>query len=144
MKKIIFTLLLFTSISARSQDNSLTVIANNNGAPSGLSYEELQNVFMGKQAKWGNGGKVLIAMMKLTTDAGKSTCSKLYKMTPDQVTKHWLTVSMKGTMDAPVFFNTTAELQSFVSANAGAIGIMSVAVSAPNTKTVLVDGKRTF
>lgn len=144
MKKIIFTLLLFASISARSQENPLTVIANNNGAPAAFSFAELQNVFMGKQPKWGNGGKVLIAMMKLTTDAGKSTCSKLYKMTPDQVTKHWLTISMKGTMDAPVFFNTAAELQSFVSANAGAIGIMSGAATAPNTKTVLVDGKRTF
>jgi len=144
MKKIIFTLLLFASIAARSQDNPLTVIANNTGAPAGLSYAELQNIFMGKQPKWSNSGKVLIAMMKLTTDAGKNTCSKLYRMTTDQVTKHWLTVSMKGTMDAPVFFNTAAELQSFVSANAGAIGIMSGAASAPNTKTVLIDGKRTF
>jgi len=89
MKKIIFTLLLFTSISARSQDNPLTVIANNNGAPAGMSYAELQNIFLGKQPKWANGTKVTIALMKLTTDAGKSTSTKLYHMTPDQVHKHW-------------------------------------------------------
>ncbi len=54
MKKIIFTLLFFVSISAYSQDNGLIVIANKDGAPGALSFAELQNIFLGKQAKWSN------------------------------------------------------------------------------------------
>jgi len=48
------------------------------------------------------------------------------------------------TSEEPVYFNTAVELQNIVSANAVAIGIMGGATSAPNTKTVLIDGKRTF
>ena len=78
------------------------------------------------------------------TPGGKATCDKLFRMTPDQVTKHWLGVSIKGTIDAPVFLNSAAEVQSFVSANSGAIGIINEVASAANTKTVLIDGKKTF
>jgi len=143
MKKIFFSLLLLVSVSAFSQ-SGLTVIANNSGAPAGLGMGDLQNVFMGKQPKWSNGDNVLIAMMKLTTDAGKATCDKLYHMSADQVTKYWLALSMKGTMEAPVFFNSAGELQSFVSANQGAIGIISDGGPGANSKTVLIDGKKTF
>ena len=144
MKRIIFSLLLFVSAGVYAQDNSLSVIANTNGAPADISFTELQNIFLGKQTKWSNGDKVLIALMKLTTSEGKATCDKLYRMTPDQVTKHWLALSIKGTIDAPVFFNTAVELQRFVAANRGAIGIVGTVSTMPNIKTVLVEGKKTF
>ena len=144
MKKIIFPFLLLISLSGFSQDNNLTVIGNKNAVPAQLTYSELQGIFLGNKPQWSNGGKVIIAMMKLNTPSGKATCDKLFRMTPDQVTKHWLGVSIKGTIDAPVFLNSAAEVQSFVSANSGAIGIINEVASAANTKTVLIDGKKTF
>ncbi len=144
MKKIIFLLLFSIYLTAHSQDNALTVSGNNNGTPVQMSLAELKTVFLGEKAKWANGQKVIIALMKLNTPAGKLTCDKLYKMTPDQVTKHWLTVSIKGTMDAPVFFNTAVELRNFVSLTPGAIGITNETTAAPSTRTILIDGKKNF
>lgn len=119
-------------------------MGNNNGAPSQLTLTGLQSVIKGNQPKWSNGQKVIIALMKLNTDAGKSICSKLYGMSAADVTKHWLSVSVKGNMDAPVFFNTAAELQNFVSVTSGAIGVFNGTVSVSNSKTILIDGKKTL
>lgn len=144
MKKFILPVLLFIGISSFSQNSVLTVIGNNNGVPAQLTFAGLQSVFKGNQAKWSNGQKVVIALMKVATGAGATTCSKVYNMSPSEATKFWLALSIKGTIDAPVFFNTAGELQSFVSGTSGAIGIMEGAVKAPNTKTVLIDGKTSF
>lgn len=144
MKKAIFSLFLLIGLSAYSQDNNLTVIGNKNAVPAQLTYAELQAIFLGNKPQWSNGTKVVIALMKLNTAGGKATCDKLFHMTADQVTKHWLAASIKGTVDAPVFFNSAAELQSFVSTTSGAIGVMNEPVSAANAKTVLIDGKKTF
>lgn len=144
MKNYLIPLLLLVCMNGFSQNSELTVIGNNNGVPSNLDFANLQSVFKGNQAKWTNGDKVVIAVMKLTTNAGKSTCSKLYMMSPADVTKLWVTVSIKGIIDPPVLFNTAGELQTFVSNTRGAIGIMDAAVKAPNTKTVLIGGKGTF
>ena len=144
MKKFIFLLLFSTSLTAFSQDNGLVVIGNKNAVPAQLSFADLQSIFLGNRPKWTNGEKVVIALLKLNTPGGKATSDKVYHMTPEQVTKHWLGVSIKGTIEAPVFFNSVAELQSFISTTSGAIGIINEPASAANTKTVLIDGKKIF
>ncbi len=144
MKKFVLPFLFFISICSYSQNSPLTVIGNNNGVPEQLSMVALKSVMNGNQAKWSNGQKVVIALMKLTTDAGKSICSKIYGKTAAEITKHWLMVSMKGAIDAPVFFNTAADLQNFVVKTSGAIGVFSGSVTTSSAKTVLIDGKNTF
>jgi hypothetical protein len=144
MKGKLFLLLLLVNASVYSQSIPLSVFANKNVPLAETSFVTLQNIFMGKQPKWSNGDKVVIALMKFSTPAGKETCSKLYKMTPDQVTRYWLTLSIKGKIDAPIFFNTTAELQRFVSANRGAIGIVNGITPISGIKLLLVDKKNAF
>ena len=48
----------------------------------------------------------------------------------------------QGKADAPVFFNTTGELEAFVAENPGAIGIVDQAASAASTQVVLIDGRK--
>lgn len=144
MKKFILPLLLLIGFSSYSQIDALTVIGNNNAVSNQLSFSGLKSIFMGEQPKWSSGDKVVIALMKVNTEAGKITCSRLYGMSSADVTKHWVSVSLKGNLDAPVFFNSTNELQTFVSNTKGAIGIINEPVSASNAKTVLIDGKKTF
>ncbi len=144
MKNFLLPILFLLSITVYSQNSELTVIGNKKGVPAQLSTSNLKSIFMGNQPKWSDGSKVIIAMMKFTTDGGKNTCSKLYQKSTTDVTKHWLTVSMKGVIDAPVFFNTAAELQNFVANTAGAIGVFDGTVTASTAKTVLIDGKTSF
>ncbi|MFZ9388318.1 MAG: hypothetical protein ACO25B_10580 [Chitinophagaceae bacterium] len=144
MKKFIFGVLFSASLSVSAQENSLYVIGNNSGVPAQISFSQLKSVFMGAQSNWGNGDKVIIALLKLNTPAGKNICDRLYGMSADQVTKHLLSISIKGTVEAPVFFNTAAELRNFISATKGAIGVTSEPAAGNNAKAVSVDGKRSF
>ena len=144
MKKIFLILFLLSTGLVKAQDIPISVIGNQSAVPAQLSMADMQNVFMGKMPKWAGGDKVIIALMKLNTDAGKATCSKVYQMSADEVKKYWLTLSMKATIDAPQFFNTTDELKVFVAKTKGAIGIIEGSASAGSLKTVLVDGKKSF
>ena len=144
MKKILIWLFFSATLSASAQDNPVYVIGNSNGVPGQLSFAQLKSIFMGNQPKWSNGSKVLIAMPKLNSPAGKPICDRLFHMSSDQVTKHWLAVSMKGTATAPVFVNSPAEIRQFVSSNPGAIAVTTdPSVSGP-VKLITVDGKRSF
>jgi hypothetical protein len=144
MKKIVLIALLLLSAVTYSQNNTLRVVGNLNAVPSQLSLVELQSVFMGTKPKWNTTDKVVLAMMNLNTAAGKATCDKIYKMTADAVKKYWLALSFKGTIKAPVFFNTAEEVVSFVSKNRGAIGIIDVPKTLTGTKAVLINNKPTF
>lgn len=144
MKKFTLIVLLLISGIAYSQNSQLTVIGNQNAVPAQLTMAEFKTILLGNKPKWNAADKVIITMMKLNTEAGKSICSKVYGMTPDEVKKYWLTLSFKGEVAAPVFFNTANEVQDFVSKNRGAIGILDLPGVIPNTKIVLIDGKKTF
>ena len=139
---LIFGLLIGMIVNA--QNNSLTVIGNPNGVPAALKQSELKSVFMGEKKTWPNGSPVKIALMKTTTEAGKLTCDKLYQQSGDEVQKFWLGYVFAGKGDAPSFFNTVNELQAFVAATPGAIGIIDQSPPVAGVQVVPVDGKRSF
>ena len=88
--------------------------------------------------------KIRLAMMRSTTETGKQTCSKVYQMNCDDVTKFWLRKAMESNTLAPVFFNTVSELQSFVLANPGAIGVIDLSAPVAGVHVVAIDGKKSF
>ena len=127
---------------AMAQDVSLTVISNIKGAPAALKSSELRSILLGEQQRWRNGNKILIALMKTNTTVGKYTSEKVYDMSADELKKYWLALVFQGKADAPVFFNTTGELETFVAENPGAIGIVDETASAASTQVVLIDGRK--
>jgi ABC-type phosphate transport system substrate-binding protein len=124
--------------------DQLTVISNQKGSPTGLKKTELRSIFMGEQQRWRNGHKIQIALMKTNTPAGKYVCDKIYDMTGDEVKKFWLALVFQGKAEAPLFFNSTGELQAYVADNPGAIGIIDQSQPATGVQVVLIDGKRSF
>ncbi|MGC4035508.1 MAG: hypothetical protein QM764_06065 [Chitinophagaceae bacterium] len=130
--------------SARAQDNSLTVVANEKGAPSEIKLSELKSVLMGEKQRWSNGKKVVIALMKTSTPLGTVVSKKIYDMSGDEVKGFWLKISFAGKADAPKFCNTPEELLSYVSENEGAIGIVDKPADTRDVKIVTVDGKKSF
>ncbi len=129
--------------TANAQDGTLSVISNGKGAPSEMNFQELKSILRGERQRWSDGTKVVIALMKTNTKAGSTTSKKIYGMTGDELNKYWLALVFQGKAKAPAFFNTIAELQSFVEQTPGAIGIIDVAAQG-NTKMVTIDGKKTF
>jgi ABC-type phosphate transport system substrate-binding protein len=133
-------LVLFLSVGSFAQE-ALTVIGNSKGSPAELKMMQLQSILKGEKQRWGDGTKVVIALMKTNTPVGNVTSKRIFNMSGDQLNKYWLALVFQGKADAPTFFNSMNELETFVAQTPGAIGI----IGQPPTiapKTILVDGKR--
>jgi hypothetical protein len=127
-----------------AQETTLTVISNTKGAPSQMKMAELKSVLKGEKQRWNDGTKVTIALMKTTTPVGQTTCQKIYNMSGDKVKRFWLELSFGGKADPPTFCNSIAELESFVSQNPGAIGVLDRATASSGIKPIIIDGKNSF
>ncbi len=145
IRKILYIFLFFFVVStARSQDSTLTVISHRKGAPPEMKMSELISVFLGEKERWSDGTKITIVLMKTTTPVGKETCRKVYARTGNSVLQYWNLQSFAGKTQLPMMFNSTDELEAFVAQNPGAIGIIDKASSIPETKTVMIGGKKYF
>jgi ABC-type phosphate transport system substrate-binding protein len=144
LKYLIIIGLIFSHLFARAQNEMLIVISNKKGAPEELKMTELKSIMMGERQRWKDGNKIKIALMKPSTQTGNSTCKKIYDKNGDEVKKFWLGLVFQGKADAPVFFNSESELNTFVSENEGAIGIVEIFVNTPDIRMVSIDGKREF
>src|SRR5205085_9826281 len=83
-------LLLSNGVIAAAQDNTLTVVANEKGAPAEIKMAELKSVLMGEKQRWSNGKKVVIVLMKTSTPLGVIVSKKIYDMSGDEVKGFWL------------------------------------------------------
>jgi hypothetical protein len=142
--KLIFLLLLTGLLAYTAHAQSLSVIANQKGSPTGLSASELKSVFMGEKQRWPNGTKVFIALIKTNNPLGELVCQKVFNMKPDELNKYWLALVFQGKASAPTFFNSVGDLQTFVAQTPGAISIIDQSVSTTDIKTLTIDGKRTL
>lgn len=135
--------LVFT-LTGKAQQTTLAAIGNISGVPAEMKQSELKSVLMGETQRWKNGKRVVIALMKTNTPIGKTTSSKVYDMSGDELNKYWLSLVFQGKSQAPVFFTSVSDLQNFVSQNPGAIGIIDKPVANADIKSVMIDGKPSF
>ena len=142
--RLVLSFLVMMAVTQAYSQESLSVIANQEGAPTELSFKELKSVFLGEKQRWDAGNKVMIALMKTNTKLGLTVCSKVYGMKPDQMNKYWLALVFQGKVSAPYYFNSSTDLQNFVAQNPGAVGILDESVNNSEIKTVSVDGKKSI
>jgi hypothetical protein len=144
VKYSLICIVMLSSLYSKAQDNNLVAIGNQSGVPGEIKMNELKAVFRGERQRWSDGTKVVIAMIKTTTPLGKAVSEKIYSMNGDEVRGFWAGISFAGKFDPPNVFNTEAEVETFVSQNPGAIAILDRVTTTPDTKTILVSGKKTF
>jgi hypothetical protein len=144
VKFSLICMVMLISISSVAQDNNLVVIGNQSGVPAEIKMNELKAVFRGERQRWGDGTKVVIAMIKTTTPLGNVISEKIYSMNGDEVRGFWAGISFAGKFDPPNVFNTEGEVEIFVSQNPGAIAILDRITITPDVKTILVSGRKTF
>jgi F0F1-type ATP synthase beta subunit len=131
-------------MSGKAQQTTLSAIGNISGVPAEMKQSELKAVLMGETQRWKNGKRVVIALMKTNTPLGKTTSSKVYDMSGDELNKYWLSLVFQGKSQAPVFFTSVTDLQNFVSQNPGAIGIIDKPIASAEIRSVIIDGKTSF
>jgi ABC-type phosphate transport system substrate-binding protein len=149
VKNLLLSFILIASIislsSATSADEpNIMVIANEKGAPSTLTMKELKSIFQGEKQRWNDGTKISIAFMKSSTPVGSATSKKVLKMSGDQLNKFWLALVFQGKAKAPFFYGSASEVESFVSQNAGAIGVVEAGYQVKGVKVISIDGKKSF
>jgi hypothetical protein len=144
LKYLLICILLPCCLSAKAQDITLVVIGNQTGVPAEIKMSELKAVFRGERQRWGDGTKVVIAMIKTTTPLGNIISEKIYSMNGDEVRGFWARISFAGKFDPPNVFNTEGEVETFISQNPGSIAILNKVITTSDIKTVLVAGKKTF
>jgi hypothetical protein len=137
-------LLLLVVFFADAQEIMLTVIGNTKGAPNEMKMTELKSVFKGEKQRWSDKNKVTIVLMMTKTDIGKTTCSKVYQMSPQAVSRYLFGQQFAGKIDQPQFFNSADDLVAYVADNPGAIGISDKVPTNPKVKIITIDGKKSF
>ena len=144
---ICFRMLLMAALwltqgfSLRAQDKSLVAIANQTGAPASLKMSELKAVMMGEKERWKSGNRILVALLKTNTPLGKKIAETVFDMRADELNRYWLGLVFQGKAQAPAFFSTVAELETFVSQNPGAIGISSRQPALEEIRVIPIDGQ---
>jgi hypothetical protein len=143
--KIVFIqVIVFTAfLSVKAQDVPLTVIANSKGSPTELTLIQLKAILKGEKLRWNDGSKVTIALMKTNTPIGMNTCKRLYNMTPNELNKLFLALVFQGKGEAPTFFNSINDLQTFVNQTPGTIGVIE-SNTANNERVIYIDGKKSI
>ena len=139
---LLIIVFLFTGVAVSAQDQSLTIVSNNKGAPGEMKFNNLRSVLKGEKQRWPDGTKITIALLKANTPGGTAICKKIYNMSADELNKYWLALVFQGKGQAPVFFNSAADLESFVVQTPGAIGVTTTA--GVQGRVISVDGKKTL
>ena len=153
MKKIVKNLLLgfiliasiiSLSSATSAEEPNIMVIANEKGALTTLTMKELKSIFQGEKQRWPDGTKISIAFMKSTTPVGSATAKKVMNISGDQLNKLWLALVFQGKAKAPFFYGSASEVESYVSQNAGAIGVVEAGYQVKGVKVISIDGKKSF
>lgn len=139
----IAALLLAIGLTLKAQDAPLTVIGNIKGAPTDLKITQLKSILKGEKLRWNDGTKVSIALMKTNTPIGMSTCKKIYNMSGNDLNKLFLALVFQGKGEAPTFFNSVSELETYINQTPGAIGVIEATV-ANTEKVIRIDGKKSI
>ena len=149
IKKILLSLSILSAILSLSsatsaEDPSIMVIANEKGAPATLTMKELKAILQGEKNRWKDGTKISIAFMKSSTPVGSATAKKVMNISGDQLNKMWLALVFQGKAKAPLFYGSSAEVDTYVSQNPGAIGVVEAGYQVKNVKVISIDGKKSF
>lgn len=127
--------------SLYAQDGELTVIGNKTGVPASLSPGELTAVFKGERQRWPDNSKVIIVMMKSSTEIGAAVAQKVCNMSPDDLNKYWLAQIFRGKVTPPRYLGTEKELIDFVNDTPGAIGVISNGDADSSVRKIVIEEK---
>ncbi|MFZ5570481.1 MAG: hypothetical protein ACOZF0_08750 [Thermodesulfobacteriota bacterium] len=140
MKKIWWMLLVlvFTAHTGSMAALADVIVISNPSVPvNSMSTTEIQDVFLGKTAKWGDDSKVSFVVLK--GDVHKEFLKNYIKRTDSQYSAYWKQMLFSGKGSLPKTFDTEKELAQYVSETPGAIGYVSGTTAPANTKVISVN-----
>jgi len=113
------------------------IIANNSVAQESLNKEDVQNIFLGKMAKWPDNSSINFVTSE--TDVHEEFLKTYINRSSDQFRNYWRKMVFTGKGQKPKTFKTDEELIQFVSETTGAVGYVSTDAALKNVKTITVN-----
>ncbi|MFH2066124.1 MAG: substrate-binding domain-containing protein [Pseudomonadota bacterium] len=140
MKKVLIFILSFVSLCVffvTPTFAKVLIIANNSVPQESLNKEELQNIFLGKMAKWSDNTSIYFVTSE--TDAHEDFLKMYINRSSSQFRNYWRKMVFTGKGQKPKAFKTDEELIQFVSETSGAIGYVGSDAALTNVKTITVN-----
>jgi ABC-type phosphate transport system substrate-binding protein len=123
-------------------DQTLAIIVNRDNPVQDLSYGELRRVFLGERSHWPNGRRITVVMMEPGAPERKGMLREVYRMSEDEVNRHFLRGVFTGEVFAsPKMLASPVGVKKFVFNVPGAIGYVKLSDVDDTVKVIKVDGR---
>ncbi len=139
-KLFLILLVLFSYQSLAAQD--VAIVVNKDNPVSDLSLDMVVKFFKADKKRWENGGKVKLAVMPLSSPAGKTILAKIYKMSEKEYKKFWLKKVFKGDAVAPVKKGSASDILSFLTAEPNGLAFIPASNADASVKILSINGKK--
>ncbi|MFH2065851.1 MAG: substrate-binding domain-containing protein [Pseudomonadota bacterium] len=140
MKKILIFMLFFVSLSGffvTPTFAKVLIIANNSVSQESLNKEDLQNIFLGKMAKWSDNTSIYFVTSE--NEVHEDFLKTYINRSSSQFRNYWRKMVFTGKGQKPKALNSDEEIIQFVSETSGAIGYVSTDAALKNVKTITVN-----
>ncbi len=120
-------LLLVLLTFAKANDTcaqSFVFIGNNVGFTK-ANTQTIKEIFKGKYTSWSNKESVTLVLPSTKSSNAAAVAKYLYGNTVNGMQKYWLSMVFQGRSNPPIFLESDDEIISYVTKNAGAIGIVN-------------------
>ena len=126
------------SMGSVRADTAMIIIAHPGLGVDSLALDELQFVYLGKQARWDNGVRVHPAMLK-KSDLHDAFVTEMLGRSPAKFKTHWKQLVFTGKGIPPKSFRTEDDLVAYVRETEGGIGYVSGGTATDGVRTVVVE-----
>jgi phosphate transport system substrate-binding protein len=124
-----------------SPDRMLAIVVNRANPVDELSFQELRRIFLGERSHWPNGKRITLVMMEPGTPEHKAMLRDVYRMSEEDLNRHFLRGLFTGEVFAsPKTLATSVGVRKFVFNVPGAIGYMALSDVDDSVKVIKVDG----
>ena len=118
-----------------------SVVAHQDGAPKRMSAGQLRTIFKGRKQRWDDRSKIMLVMLKPSTEGGSVILEGMFGMDGNAWNKYWLVQAFRGRATPPKYFASEKVLQTYVAETPGAIGIVISSSIDPGLRSVAIDDR---
>ena len=138
-RNIVIVLLILLACSlGYSQSSNYKVIVNNANSISEITKDQLSDIFLKKTSKWSDNKKIVPVNLKAESKTRQSFAKSVHNKSVNAVKAYWQKKIFTGKGVPPVEKPNNAEVITFVKANPGAIGYVSLSAAVSGAKVVKV------